>query len=81
MAQDERRAPDEGLDQLDEDVIQQLDEVALHVAAHLGSAPSAAGPVFSEVGDIPEDELERVDANTFRVVKVLSSFSHLVQPY
>lgn len=30
------------------------------------SAPS----VHSEVGDIPEDELERVDANIFRPVEV-----------
>jgi len=49
---------------VDDDMKEQLNELALHAknqAAH-------ASPTLStvEVGDVPEDELERVDRDTFR---------------
>lgn len=59
---------------LDDETRQQLDEVAdqakLQIRMIQGVNPPPPGPISCEVGGIPEDELERVDANVFRPTEV-----------
>lgn len=55
-------------DLLDDELKQQLDDLAVQARQ---ASQGAAGPIVSEVGDVPEDELERVDADSFRPTKVL----------
>eukprot|EP00026_Physarum_polycephalum_P018682 Phypoly_transcript_20356.p1 GENE.Phypoly_transcript_20356~~Phypoly_transcript_20356.p1 ORF type:complete len:129 (+),score=18.72 Phypoly_transcript_20356:38-388(+) len=52
-------------DLLDDDLKHQLDELA----AQARLQARQGGPLVSEVGDVPEDELERVDADSFRPTK------------
>lgn len=53
---------------LDEDLKEQLLQFALQ-AKQQAAHPSQAEAVSVEVGDIPEEELERVDANVFKPVE------------